>query len=748
VPGWLASMDVAVAPYPDLPDFYFSPLKVYEYMAAGLPVVASAIGQIPDVVGHEQNGLLVEPGSVDDLAAALLRLAQDPGLGVRLGTAAAETVRAEHTWDAVAARILALAVAPAPSSSKMSRKDKSDESLQTALPGLWQILRRFKGPLQQQWRLLLLGMAAMLGVVLMRVVEPWPLKFVVDYLGGDAAAPAGLDPVAVLGAAAVAMVVAVVSRALLAYISTIAMAQAGTRVTVEIRAELYQHLLALPMSFFQRNRSAALLTAVIGDIGRLKDVAVSALLPLAVNVLTLVSMVGVMLWLNWRLTLLALCAFPLAWLTMRRMSGKIRTAARKQRKREAALASSANEALTAMPVVKIFGLQEELGRSFTAVTTKESGEDVRGRRLAARLEREVDIYIAAGTALSVFLGALMVTRNTMTLGELIIFLSYLKTAFRPLTDMAKYTGRIAKAVASGERIIALLDEPVEPDAPTAVPAPPLTGAIAFEHVTFGYTPTRAVLHDVSFSVEPGQFVALVGPSGAGKSSLAGLVGRFHEPWTGRILVDGADVRTFTRASLREQLSMVFQDSMLFGVSVGENIRYGRLDAEAGDVSAAARRANAHGFITAAEDGYDAVLGERGASLSGGQQRRIAIARAAIRHAPIVVLDEPTTGLDNATEQAVHSALAELTRDATTLLITHDLHWAQRADRIFFLDEGRICEEGTHTELMALGGRYAAMAALQTRHEREEAAHNQPPQERDAGHRAPVTVNGVHHAMVI
>ncbi len=724
VPGWLASMDVAVAPYPDLPDFYFSPLKLYEYMAAGLPVVASGIGQIADIVDDGRNGLLVRPGSAHDLADAILCLALDPAMAARLGAAAGATVRTHHTWDAVARRILALAVTgPVTEASAAAprKRNGDDASLRATLPGLWQIVQRFRAPLRQQWRLLLLAFVAMFGTIGLRLIEPWPLKFVVDYLSGAAAPFLPAGQMAVLTAAAGAIVVAVAGRALLSYVSTVALAQAGMRVTVQIRADLYQHLLALPMSYFQRTRSAELLTAVVGDIGRLQDVAVSALLPLLVSVLTLVGMVLIMLWMNWQLTLLALFAFPLAWLAMRRYSGQIRTAARRQRKREAALASAANEAFGAMRVVKVFGLNDELGRAFAGVNSKESKEDVRSRRLAARMEREVDIFIAAGTAISVWYGALLVTNGSLTLGDLIVFLSYLKTAFRPLQDMAKYTGRIAKAVASGERVIALLDEPAEYDAAVTAPAPPLHGEIVFDHVSFGYTPDRPVLRDVSFTAAPGECVALVGPSGAGKSSLAALLGRFYDPDAGRILIDGHDVRDLTRASLRSQISMVFQDSLLFGVSVADNIRYGNLDADETAIATAARRANAHDFVSALDAGYATELGERGSTLSGGQQRRIAIARAAVRRALIVVLDEPTTGLDKENEHLVHAALDELTRSATTILITHELERARTADQILYLENGEICERGTHDDLLALGGRYAAMYALQYRNHGDAAA---------------------------
>jgi ATP-binding cassette subfamily B protein len=336
---------------------------------------------------------------------------------------------------------------------------------------------------------------------------------------------------------------------------------------------------------------------------------------------------------------------------------------------------------------------------------------VKAKRLAAGLERSVDVLVGVAIALVLWFGTLQVLRGRLTAGDLVVFLTYLKNTFRPIRSYAKYTARIAKATASGERVIELLDEvPVIADAPGARPAPALTGHITFEDVDFGYG-DGAVLKGVSLDIPAGSRVAVTGPSGAGKSSLVSLVLRLHDPDAGRVLVDGVDIRDFTLKSLRSQTSLVPQETLIFRASVAENIALGAgRDVSRAEIEAAAVRANAHDFIAALPEGYDTVIAERGATLSAGQRQRIAVARAILRQSPILVLDEPTVGLDRANEAAVAQAITHLAAGRTTLLVTHDLALAAQADRILFLADGRILEDGSHAELIARGGRYAALWA--------------------------------------
>jgi ATP-binding cassette subfamily B protein len=345
---------------------------------------------------------------------------------------------------------------------------------------------------------------------------------------------------------------------------------------------------------------------------------------------------------------------------------------------------------------------------------EKSLEDVaKTQQLSAALQRTVELLVAIATALVLWRGVHLILQGSATPGDLLVFISYLKTAFRPTRQLAKHIAMISKATASGERIIDLLDiVPDVRDKRGAIAAPAFNGRVQFQNVCFGYEPDTLILDRLNFEVQPGQRVALVGPSGGGKSTLVSLLLRLYDPSAGQILIDRHDLRDYQLSSLRRQISIVLQDSILFGVSVRDNIAYGALGATDEQIIAAARLANAHTFIMGLPNGYDTLLGERGATLSGGQRQRIAIARAAVRQAPIVILDEPTVGLDNENEHAVTEALRRLTQHCTTFLITHDLRAAIDADVILYIEEGRILERGTHTGLLRLGQRYAAFYQLQ------------------------------------
>ncbi|HMQ31542.1 MAG TPA: ABC transporter ATP-binding protein [Chloroflexaceae bacterium] len=595
------------------------------------------------------------------------------------------------------------------------------------LGSLARVAGRFRPYLRPQAPLIAGGTLALLGEIALRLLEPWPLKLLVDYVlvphyGALPGLLAGLTP-ELLAALAALMVLAVAGgRAALAYLSTVALALAGNHVLTEVRADLFRHIQRLSLGYHSQARAGDLINRLTGDIGRLQEVTVTAMLPLAANLLTLAGMLLVMLWMNVELALLALSVVPLFLLTMGRMGRRIRSVAREERRREGALAASAAETLGAIKVVQALGLEPLLDRAFARQNRKSLSEGVRGRRLAAGLERSVDALVAVGTALVLWYGALLVLGGDLLLGDLLVFSAYLKSAFKPMRDLAKYAGRIAKASASGERVLEVLDTtPEVRDLPGAAPAPRLRGEVRFEGVSFAYTEGAPVLRDLSIAVAPGTRVALVGPSGGGKSTLASLLLRFYNPTTGRLLVDGRDVRAYTLASLRRQIAVVLQESVLFAASVRENIAYGAPGASPEQIVAAAKLANAHDFITQLPQGYDTVLGERGATLSGGQRQRIAIARAAVRQAPIVILDEPTTGLDQANERAVSDALERLTADRTTFLIAHDLRTVEHVDLILFLEQGRVVERGAHAELLARGGKYAALYQLQLEERRRAGA---------------------------
>ncbi|HKC46444.1 MAG TPA: ABC transporter ATP-binding protein [Gemmatimonadales bacterium] len=595
-------------------------------------------------------------------------------------------------------------------------------SLRESLPGLSRFTRRLWPYIRRERRLILLSLLALYVDVGLRLLEPWPLKFVLD---GVVAAGRGhsfsklpllkhQDPATLLAVSAVAVIVFAGLRALAAYYNTVGLALVGNRVLTNVRNDLFAQLQRLSLSFHNRARTGDLIVRVMSDVGFLQDIAVTALLPLLANLLTLVGMAAVMLWLNTPLALLAFATAPLFWLSTARLTRRIQEAARRQRQQEGAMAATAAESIGAVKVVHALSLEGTFARVFTGHSRKTLATGVIGTRLSASLERTVDVLIALATALVLWFGARQALQGAMTAGDLIVFLAYLRNAFRPLKDFAKYTGRLAKASAAGDRVLDILDRtPDVRDLPGAVVASPLRGAVQFEGITFAYEGGRPVLEDIEFTVEPGQHVAVVGQSGSGKSTLVNLIPRLYDPVTGCVRIDGRDIRAYTIASLRGQLSVVLQDTLLFAASIRENIAYGAPEASSEEIEAAARLANAHGFIEMLPQGYDTAAGERGVTLSTGQRQRIAIARAAIRHAPVLILDEPTVGLDGENERAVIEALERLAAGRTTFLITHDLQLASRADLILYLDGGHVCERGTHATLMRAGGRYAMLYRLQS-----------------------------------
>jgi len=614
-------------------------------------------------------------------------------------------------------------------------------TLRDSLPGLGRLTRRFWPYLGRERPVIVASLLALYVEIGLRLLEPWPLKVVLDRVVATARGRAfhrlpildAVDPATVLALSALAVIVFAGLRALAAYYNTVGFALVGNRVLTAVRSELYSHLQRLSLSFHTGARSGDLIVRVTSDVGLLQDVAVTALLPLFANALTLVGMAAVMLWLNAPLTLLALATGPLFWVFTTRRSRRIRETARRQRQQEGAMAATAAESIGAVKVIHALSLEGTFARAFTGQSRKNLATGVYATRLSAGLERTVDLLIAVGTALVLWFGARLVQGGTMTPGDLIVFLAYLKNAYRPVKDFVKYTGRLAKASAAGERVLDLLDRtPDVRDLPGAVPAPALRGAVRFEEISFAYEPGRPALEQVDCEVQPGQHVALVGPSGSGKSTFVSLILRLYDPTAGRVLIDGRDIRDYTLASLRAQTSVVLQDSILFATTIRDNIAYGAPGAPPEAIEAAARVANAHAFIEALPHGYDTVVGERGVTLSSGQRQRIAIARAAIRRAPVLIFDEPTTGLDAESERAVIEALDRLAQGWTTFLITHDLRLAARADLILYLEDGRVRERGTHGELLQADGRYASLYRVQTASAgRGTPPHQQPPQHHDA-----------------
>jgi ATP-binding cassette, subfamily B, bacterial len=566
------------------------------------------------------------------------------------------------------------------------------------------------------------GLLSLVAETALRLLEPWPLKIIVDFiLVGSLGASLsflpfaeGLDKMTLLTILAVAMIAIIGLRALAAYGATVSFALVGNRVLTAVRNDVFQHLQRLSLSFHSKAKGGDLTLRVVGDIGVLKEVTVTAMLPMIGSLFIFLGIVGVMFWLNWQLALVSLAVVPLYWLITSRLGRRIQQVARKQRKQESQLASTAAESMTAIATVQALSLEENFSKSFSVRNKQNLKEGVKAKRLEARLERSVDVLFAVSTALVLWYGARLVLNNAMSPGDLLVFLAYLRYAFKPQRDVAKYTGRLARASAAGERIVDILEsKPDIRDMPGALTAPHFAGLVIYENVGFSYGGGRLMLKGVSFKALAGQQVALVGPSGSGKTTLLRLLPRLYDATEGRVLIDLHDVRDYEVASLRKQVSVVLQDGLLFAATLRDNISCASPDATEEEIIAAARLANAHDFIMNLPEGYDTDLGERGVTLSVGQRQRIAIARAALKKAPLLILDEPTSSLDEANQENVIEALERLRQGRTTLFATHDLKLAAKADLILYIDDGHVVERGTHNQLLKKGGRYAAQYKSQT-----------------------------------
>ncbi|MGK7936828.1 MAG: ABC transporter ATP-binding protein [Xenococcaceae cyanobacterium] len=600
----------------------------------------------------------------------------------------------------------------------MSRCPKN---IQQAIPGIKQIIQRFWPEISKQGWLIAVSVLGLFIEIFAQLLAPWPMKLIFDHVliptqgNNTINLPIldGLSPLTLLTVLAFGVVAVSALKAGVAYLSLVGMTLAATRIVTDIRAKLYAHLQRLSLAFHNRSKSGDLITRVTGDTGKLREIVLIAIIPLFVNTMTMLGMLGLMFWLNTELALISIVILPIFLFSTANITKKIQKLARQKRKSEGAIASLAVETMSAIKVVKALSLEGMLEDNFTTQNERSLQDGLKSEQLSAGLQRTAQLLVSVATALVLWRGVQLVMQQVITVGDLLVFISYLKTAFKPTRQLAKQLGQIAKATASGERVIELLDTvPAIRDSRGAIEAPPFKGAVRFKNVSFGYEEGKGILSHLSFEAKPGQKVALVGPSGGGKSTLVSLLLRLYDPLEGQILIDGHDLREYKLESLRRQITIVLQDSVLFGVSVRDNIAYGKLGATEREIIAAAKLANAHDFIMRLPEGYDTVLGERGGTISGGQRQRIAIARAAVRKAPIVILDEPTVGLDNESERTVTEALERLTQESTTFLITHDLRTATTADQILYIEKGEILERGTHQELLGLGGRYENLYRLQ------------------------------------
>jgi ATP-binding cassette subfamily B protein len=567
------------------------------------------------------------------------------------------------------------------------------------------------------WGALTVALLGVFGETMADVLEPWPIKVVVDHilqskrlpswLGGTLSGLFSQDRFAIVDCAVAAVLVIAVVGAVSAYGERYLTASVSQRVAHDLRRMLYNHIQRLSLAEHRQSRSGDLVARVTGDIDAIQDFINSALLGVLVNLLTLCGMAGVMLWINWRFTLVALSIAPVLSFVIYFYTRRIKNVSRAVRKKESELLSGVAESLTFIHVVHAFGREDYEERRFESESRQNMEAALQARGVKARLSPIVDVIAAVGTCMVLGYGARLAIAGDLSAGTMILFLMYLGKTYKPMRDLSKMTNTISKAAVSYERIREVLDiESRVRDLPNARSAPPLNGQIEFDHVTFGYGDEAPVLNDVSLRIEPGQVAAIVGPSGTGKTTIISLISRFYDPSSGQVRIDGMDIRDYTLKSLRDQISFVLQDTLLFRATIWENIAYGRLEAPPEDTIRAAKLANAHEFIVKMPLGYGTMVGERGVTLSGGQRQRIAIARAIVRNTPILILDEPTAGLDAASERLVMEALDRLMEGRTSVVIAHHLSTIRYADVIFVIKDSGLVEQGSHDALLAKGGLYA------------------------------------------
>jgi ATP-binding cassette subfamily B protein len=584
--------------------------------------------------------------------------------------------------------------------------------------------------LRPHWKRLLLALIAVLGITAADLLQPWPLKIVLDYVLGGRQMPSWLasfmsfafggDSSAILSFAVLSVAVIAIVSSISSYIESYVMTSIGQWVAHDIRCKVYHHLERLSLSYYDTRQTGDLLTRMTSDIDSIQNLVTSALMDTLIDVLTVAGMLGVMLYLNWWFSLIALAITPLLFMVVLKYKHRIKQISRSARKKESDVLSGIQEVFTSIRVVKAFAREDFEERRFEQGSREQVETALEARAIKAQLSPLVDIIVAAGTAFVLWYGAKLVLSGALTSGALVVFILYLRKLYSPLKDLAKMTNTFSRAAVGLEAIQEVMREREQvSDDPGAIEARNLKGSIEFDHVDFGYTPGRPAIKDVSFTIKAGQVAAFVGPTGAGKTTIINLIPRFYDVLSGSIRIDGEDVRHLQLESLRKNISFVLQDTILFRASVAQNIAYGKLDATRDEIVRAAKLASAHEFIVKMPEGYDTVIGERGVTLSGGQRQRIAIARAIIRDAPLLIMDEPATGLDSASEKLVMGALNNLIAGRTAIINAHRLATIQRADVIFVMKDGRIVEQGSHRELLARGGLYAELYQIQFQREEEE-----------------------------
>jgi subfamily B ATP-binding cassette protein MsbA len=564
---------------------------------------------------------------------------------------------------------------------------------------------------------------AMLVETAMSMAGPWPLKVVIDNVLGTHPLPEWLRWVhdlplggSKMGLAAIAGLAVLVIAAiggLATYVDNYYTESIGQWVANDLRLKIYDHLQHLSLGYYDKQQTGVLLSTITNDVATVQNFASSNTLDILVDLLTIVGVLGLMLWLQWDFALICVAVVPFLLLFVSRFKKAVKKAQHRVRLNQADIVTVVQQGLESIRVVKAFGREQLEEARLTEASQATVAAALKARRVKSLLSPIVGLVVAACTAYVLWRGASLIVSEAMTIGSLTVFLAYLTKFFKPVQDLAKMTNAIAQTSVALERIQAILDSDTAiSEKPNARALTKARGEIALEHVAFGYDPKNPILKDVNLHIEAGQMVGVVGTTGGGKSTVVGLIPRFYDADAGRVLIDGIDVKDYTKASLRAQIGFVLQETVLFRGTIRENIAYGRPDATEAEIIEAAKLANAHDFISAMPGGYGTLVGERGLTLSGGQRQRIGIARAIIRNAPILILDEPTAALDTESERLVIEGLERLMKGRTVITIAHRLSTIRDANKIIVLKDGVVAEEGTHEQLLAKNGVYAELHRIQ------------------------------------
>jgi len=555
-------------------------------------------------------------------------------------------------------------------------------------------------------RRLIIAVLCILAATVTNLFVPWLIQNVID----DVLATKNL---AMLNIIAVGIVVVYLLRGFFLFGQTYLMSYIGQKVVIDIREAVYRHLQRLSLSYYEKRQTGNIMSYITNDVAALQNALIDSVVEAVSESAVLIGSMAAMFYIHWKLSLLTFITLPLVAQAISIFGKRLRSASRVSQERAADITSVLQETIAAVRVIKSFVREDHAVSRFSRENYLNFQAQMKMVQLSATLTPTVEFLGAIGVTIIIWYGGLEVIAGNLTTGALIAFLIYVINITNPIKRLSRVYSNVQKALAAAQRVFEVLDTvPEIQDSPEAVELPPITGRVVFDHVTFCYKPDEVALSDVSLAAEPGQMIAIVGPSGAGKTTIANLIPRFYEAENGLITIDGYDIKAVTLNSLREQIGIVPQETILFNGSIYENILYGDFNAGKEHIVAAAKAANAHEFIMAMPQGYDTQIGERGSKLSGGQRQRIAIARAILKNPRVLILDEATSALDTESEKLVQAALDKLMINRTSFVIAHRLSTVQRADTILVMENGRIVERGTHAELVAAGGLYGKLSQAQ------------------------------------